>query len=270
MPVPDLTDRPIADLMSLHGRTAIVTGAVSGTGAGIARRLAQAGAAVIITDRDAVAASEAARNLAAHRLPISGLPLDVRNEQSFAELAAQVVERVGPIGIWVNNAGIYPRSPFLEMASSDWDEVLEHNLKSAFLGSRTAAQHMVEHGRGGVIVNVGSIASFKAPAAGIGHYVSSKFGLRGLTHALAVELGPHDIRVLGVAPTFTQTAGTRARRNDLDDAAFQRHINKVGAAKPLRRVAVPDDVARVVLFCASDLSTFMTGTTLPVDGGDLA
>ena len=100
--------------------------------------------------------------------------------------------------------------------------------------------------------------------------MSSKFGLRGLTQALAVELGSHQIRVLGVAPTFTETEGTRARRADLDDEAYRRFIDKVGAAKPLRRVAVPDDVARVVLFCASDLSSFMTGATLPVDGGDLA
>ena len=270
MSVPDLTDRAITDLVSLRGRTAIVTGAANGTGAGIARRLAQAEANVVITDRDAVVAADAARAMAADGLPISGRALDVRDDESFSELASHTAEQLGPISIWVNNAGIYPGSTFLEMTSSDWDEVLDHNLKSAFLGSRTAARQMVEAGRGGVIVNVGSIASFRAPSAGIGHYVSSKFGLRGLTHALAVELGPHQIRVLGVAPTFTETAGTRARRNDLDDNAYRRFVDKVGTAKPLGRVAVPDDVARVVLFCASDLSSFMTGTTLPVDGGDLA
>ena len=85
---------------------------------------------------------------------------------------------------------------------------------------------MVDAGHGGVIVNVGSIASFRGTTAGIGHYVSSKFGLRGLTQALAVELGPHQIRVLGVAPTFTETEGTRARRADLDDVAYQRFIDR--------------------------------------------
>ncbi len=270
MPIPDLTDRAIADLVSLEGRVAIITAATNGTGAGIAIRLAQAGATVVITHRDAGTASDAAQTMAAHGLSIHGFGLDVREEGSFIELASGVVNDLGPLGIWVNNAGIYPGSSFLDMTAAEWDEVLDHNLRSAFLGSRTAAQQMVQAGHGGVIVNVGSTASFRAPSAGMGHYVSSKFGLRGLTQALAVELGPHQIRVLGVAPTFTETEGTRARRADLDDDAYRRYIDKVGAAKPLRRVGVPDDVARVVLFCASDLSSFMTGATLPVDGGDLA
>jgi NAD(P)-dependent dehydrogenase (short-subunit alcohol dehydrogenase family) len=270
LPIPDLTDRAIADLVSLEARVAVVTGATNGTGAGIAVRLAQAGATVVITDRDAGTATDAARSMAAHGLSIHGFELDVREERAFAELASGVAHEHGPIGIWVNNAGIYPGSAFLDMTASEWDEVLDHNLRSAFLGSRTAAQQMVQAGRGGVIVNVGSTASFRAPSAGMSHYVSSKFGLRGLTQALAVELGPHQIRVLGVAPTFTETEGTRARRADLDDDAYRRFIDKVGATKPLRRVGVPDDVARVVLFCASDLSSFMTGATLPVDGGDLA
>ena len=270
MPIPDMTDRAIAHLVSLNGQVAVVTGAPNGTGAGIAIRLAQAGATVVITDRDAEAARDAARTMATTGLPIHGFALDVRDEPSFADLASRIAHELGSIGIWVNNAGIYPGSPFLEMTASDWDEVLDHNLRSAFLGSRTAARQMVEAGRGGVIVNVGSTAGFRAPTAGMGHYVSSKFGLRGLTQALAVELGPHRIRVLGVAPTFTETEGTRARRADLDDDTYRRFIDQVGAAKPLRRVGVPDDVARVVLFCASDLSSFMTGATLPVDGGDLA
>jgi NAD(P)-dependent dehydrogenase (short-subunit alcohol dehydrogenase family) len=102
------------------------------------------------------------------------------------------------------------------------------------------------------------------------HYVSSKFGMRGLTKALAVELGPHGIRVLGVAPTFTVTPGTRARRPELDDDAYRSYLEAAGASKPLGRIGVPDDVGRVVLFCASDLAALMTGSTLAVDAGDLA
>ena len=125
-------------------------------------------------------------------------------------------------------------------------------------------------GAGGVIINVGSTSSYRASAPGMAHYVSSKFGMRGLTKALAVELGPHGIRVLGVAPTFTVTPGTRARRADLDDDAYRSYLDAAGAAKPLGRVGVPDDVGRVVLFCASDLAALMTGSTLAVDAGDLA
>ena len=270
MSIPDLSDRAIADLVSLNGRVAVVTGAINGTGASIARRLAQAGAAVAITHADPVVAREAAAELPAGGEQIHGLGLDVTDEQSFAELAAQVEADHGPIGIWVNNAGIYPGSGLLEMTTADWDQVMDHNLRSAFLGTKVAAAQMVSTGSGGVIVNVGSISSFRAPYPGMSHYIASKFGLRGLTQALAVELGPHQIRVLGVAPTFTVTEGTRARRSDLDDEAYVAYLDRIGAKKPLGRVAVADDVARVVLFCASDLSSFMTGTTLPVDGGDLA
>jgi len=156
------------------------------------------------------------------------------------------------------------------MTAAAWDEVVDFNLKGCFLGAREAAKRMIAGGTGGVIVNIGSTSSFRASAPGIAHYVSSKFGLRGLTKALAVELGCHGIRVLGVAPTYIDTPGVRARHADLDDAAYEERIAKVGASKPLGRVGVPDDVARVVLFCVSDLAALMTGSTLAVDAGDLA
>ena len=210
MSVPDLTDRSITDLVSLEGRVAVVTGAVNGTGAGIAIRLAEAGATVVITHQDPALAERAAQRMANPELSIHGVGLDVSSEASFAALASHVADQFAPIRIWVNNAGIYPGSSLLDMTAADWDEVLDHNLKGAFLGARTVARQMVDAGQGGVIVNVGSIASFRAYSGGMAHYVSSKFGLRGLTQALAVELGPHQIRVLGVAPTFTETEGTRA------------------------------------------------------------
>ena len=104
-------------------------------------------------------------------------------------------------------------------------------------------------------------------APGVAHYVASKFGVRGLTQALAVELGPHGIRVLEVAPTVTLTPGLEAARGPLESAGFA--LDELGPRLPLGRVAVPDDVARVVLFCASDLSLLMTGSTLLVDAGEL-
>ena len=156
------------------------------------------------------------------------------------------------------------------MTEAQWDEVTDFNLKGAFLGAREAARRMVAGQHGGVIVNIASTSAFRASAPGLAHYVASKFGVRGLTQALAVELGPLGVRVLGVAATFTVTPGTRARRSDLDDEEYAAYIERVGAGKPLGRVAVPDDVARVVLFCASDLSSLMTGSTVVVDAGDLA
>lgn len=263
-------ERSISDLISLEGRVAVVTGGARGTGAAIARRLAQAGAAVVIGDSDEAAAEATAGELHAAGWPVTGLRLAVDVETDVSEFADRAVDHHGTIDVWVNNAGIYPNASVLDMTEAQWDEVVDFNLKGVFLGAREAARRMVAAQRGGVIVNIASTAAFRASAPGIAHYVASKFGVRGLTHALAVELGPLGIRVLGVAATFTQTPGTRAGRSDLDDTEYAAYVERIAARKPLRRVAVPDDVARVVLFCASDLSSLMTGSTIMVDAGDLA
>ena len=145
--------------------------------------------------------------------------------------------------------------------------MLDTNLRGTFLGAREAARAMVALGDGGVIVNISSTAAFRADAAGAAHYVASKFGVRGLTKALARELGPHGIRVLEVAPTVTLTPGLDEQADALRAAGFA--LEELGPMLPLGRVAVPDDVARVVLFCASGLSALMTGSTLLVDAGEL-
>ena len=266
MAIPDVSDRSIAELISLDGRVAVVTGGARGTGFGIVRRLAEAGATVVIGDGDEREAVEAAGAVAG----VHGWKLAIDDDEAVTSFAGRVVEDLGRLDIWVNNAGIYPGAPVLDMTADQWDEVLDFNLKGAFLGAREAAKRMIAGGRGGVIVNIGSTSSFRAYAVGMANYISSKFGMRGLTQALAVELAPHNIRVLGVAPTFTVSPGTRARRADLDDDAYREYIEKAGAGKPLGRIGVPDDVGRVVLFCASDLSMLMTGSTLAVDAGDLA
>jgi NAD(P)-dependent dehydrogenase (short-subunit alcohol dehydrogenase family) len=268
--IPDVSDRSIAQLMSLDARVAVVTGGTRGTGLAIARRLAEAGATVVVTDADEHAADAAARGLASVNRRVVGMGLNTGEEAATVALADKVVERLAGLDIWVNNAGIYPRTPVLEMSGEKWDQVLDHNLRASFLGGREAAKRMVARGIGGVIVNIASTSAFRASTPGLAHYVASKFGMRGLTQAMAVELGPFGIRVLGIAATFTVTEGTRAGRADLDDEAFAAYLRTVGEHKPLGRVGVPDDVARAVLFCASDLSMLMTGSTLAVDAGELA
>jgi NAD(P)-dependent dehydrogenase (short-subunit alcohol dehydrogenase family) len=270
MAIADVSDKSIADLISLRGQVAVVTGGGRGTGLGIVRRLAEAGAAVVIGDGDEEAARQAAQAVDPAGDRVFGMKLDVDDEVSVTGFAEGVVSDLGTIDLWVNNAGIYPGAPVLDMTSTQWDQVVDFNLKGVFLGAREAARRMISAGHGGVIVNIASTASFRAAGSGNAHYVSSKFGVRGLTKALAVELGQYGIRVLGVAPTFIETPGTRERRADLDDSEYREFIQRAGAAKALGRVGVPDDVARVVLFCASDLSAFMTGSTLAVDAGDLA
>jgi NAD(P)-dependent dehydrogenase (short-subunit alcohol dehydrogenase family) len=182
-------------------------------------------------------------------------------------LVDRTVDEQGRLDVWVNAAGVYPTSPLLELGDDEWDLVLETNLRGTFVGAREAARAMVARGAGGVIVNVTSTAAHRAESGGAAHYVASKFGVRGLTRALAVELGPHGIRVLAVAPTVTLTPGLEEQRESLRTAGFA--LEELGPALPLGRVAVPDDVARVVLFCASDLSLVMTGSTLLADAGEL-
>ena len=183
-------------------------------------------------------------------------------------MAERALAELGRLDVWVNGAGIYPTSPLLELTEDDWDGVLDVNLRGTFIGAREAARAMIAAGAGGVIVNVSSTAAYRAAGPAVSHYVASKFGVRGLTQSLAVELGVHGIRVLAVAPTVTLTPGLEAQRAPLEQAGFL--LDELGPRLPLGRVAVPDDVARVVVFCASDLSLLMTGSTLLVDAGELA
>lgn len=261
----DVSDASLADLLTLRGRVAVVTGAARGIGYATAARLLEAGARVVVADVDGPAAERAAARLGERAL---AAPVDVADETSVCELVLSAVEACGRLDIWVSNAGVYPPAPVLELSADEWDRMLAVNLRGTFLGAREAARAMIAAGKGGVIVNVASTAAYRADAPGVAHYVASKFGVRGLTQSLAVELGPHGIRVLAVAPTVTLTPGLEEQRAPLEAAGFA--LDDLGPRLPLGRVAVPDDIARVVLFCASDLSLLMTGSTLLVDAGELA
>ena len=272
MPVADLTEVPLASLMSLAGKTAVVTGGARGIGSAISRRLAEAGANVVVADVDAAAAVQTAKEITATAAGATGVSamgreLDVTSGDDIASVADAVVDEHGSLDIWVNNAGIYPIQPLLDVTDDDWDRVLDVNLRGAFIGSREAARRMVAAGSGGVIVNIASVSGYRG-RKGLAHYSSSKHGLRGLTRSLAVELGPHGIRALAIAPTMVVTPGTEAVAAQARTADM--HSTEVYSQLPLGRPGVPDDIARVVLFCASDLASFMTGSTLAVDAGQMA
>lgn len=269
MPIPDFTGRSIAELISLQGKSAVVTGGARGLGLAIGTRLAEAGASVYLADVDAALAENSARGLTEKGYKVSSGTVDVTKSESISTLADQVVQQLGGVDIWVNNAGIYPITPLLQIADEEWKRVIDINLTGTFIGAREAAKRMIAAGKGGVIINLASTAGYRA-GEGLAHYVSTKHGVRGLTKSLAVELGHYNIRVLALAPTFIQTPGTAAFNAG---GAVQGGVDMnqaYGARLPLGRAGVPDDVARVALFCASDLSGFMTGSTLPVDAGDLA
>jgi NAD(P)-dependent dehydrogenase (short-subunit alcohol dehydrogenase family) len=269
MAIPDVSARSLAQLISLEGRAAVVTGGAVGIGYAIAQRFAQAGAQVLIGDvHDA---NDAARSLAGESGgEVVGTPLDVAETGSIRACADLAVQEFGRLDIWVNNAGIYPSVALLDMSDDDWDRVLRVNLRGSFVGAREAASRMVQAGNGGVVLNLASTAGYKAGGPGVAHYVASKHAIRGLTKSLAVELGPHGIRALAIAPTLIDTPGIAAGREAFKRAGLGDLLDTYAERLPLGRIGVADDVARVALFCASDLALFMTGSTLLVDGGDIA
>jgi NAD(P)-dependent dehydrogenase (short-subunit alcohol dehydrogenase family) len=254
----------LAELITLTDRVAVVTGAGAGVGTAIARRLAEAGATVVVADIDGEAAQRVADSLGQ---PAVAHVVDVTSEQSIKALTAEVARRFGRLDAWVNNVGVYPRDDLLTMARDRWRHVLDVNLTGTFLCSRAAARLMIDTGDNGVIVNLASLSAFRAPSANMTHYVASKAGVVGLTHSLAVELGPHGIRVVGVAPAFVPTDNA-LELLELDGLSDP--VPLFAERMPLRRVLDPDDVARVVFFAVSGLASMVSGSTLLVDGGQLS
>jgi NAD(P)-dependent dehydrogenase (short-subunit alcohol dehydrogenase family) len=273
MAIADVSNKSLAELISLSGRTAIVTGGAQGLGKAIARRLAEAGAAVVIGDLQLESAQRAAKELSAtYGARVIATHLDVSDSGSIAAIAELATTQLGGLDIWVNNAGLYPNVELLKMTDELWDRVMDVNLRGVFAGCREAARRMIAAGRGGVIVNVVSTAGFKGVAPGVSAYVASKHGVRGLIRQLAIELAPHGIRVLGVAPTFCTTEGNTAALQALAATSDRNILEEIEATLTSRlgRIGVPDDIGRVALFCASDLSMFMTGSTLLADAGEVS
>lgn len=266
MTIPDHSARSLTDLLSLAGRVAVVTGAARGIGAQIVRRLAEAGADVVAGDLDADGAAALAAEVAdASGRRVIACAMDVTDTTTLAAAADLAVRELGRLDIWVNNAGIFPTTgPAIEATDEFIDRLLRVNTRGSFAGAREAAKRMTH---GGVIINMLSTTAFKGNV-GISAYITSKHALVGTTKALALEFGPMDIRVLGVAPSFITTPGTDDQLAPLKAAGLD--IERRVANNPLGRAGVPDDIARVVVFACSDLSAYMTGSTLAVDAGSLA
>jgi NAD(P)-dependent dehydrogenase (short-subunit alcohol dehydrogenase family) len=267
----DPSAKRIEQLVSLTGRHAVITGAARGIGYAIARRLAEAGADVLLGDQDVKGAALASEALS-KEFGVRAFPcaLEVGEARSVARLAEVAGEKLGAIDIWVNNAGVYPTRNLIETTDEEWDLVSDTNLKGTFLGCREAGRRMAAAGSG-VIINITSVSGYRGRPS-MAHYVASKHGVVGLTKALALELGPKGVRVVAVSPALTETPGYREamERNSASGATGQSNLElheRLRAMVPLGRMGQPDDVARVVLFCASDLAAFVTATTVFADGG---
>jgi 2-deoxy-D-gluconate 3-dehydrogenase len=258
----------LADLFDLTGRTAVVTGGAMGIGSAICARLAAAGAAVVIADLDLAAAEATAKELEASAHDVLPVQVDVADEDDVRALFATAIDWSGRIDILVNNAGIFPTVPVLDMTADQFDRVQEVNLRGAFLCAREAGRRMRDQGTGGVIVNVTSIDALHPSSVGLAHYDASKHGLWGFTKNLALELAPFGIRVNALAPGAVATPGAAAAQST-SDVDPQDLLVGFLARIPLRRIGQPDDIARMALVLASDVSSYVTGSQVVVDGGVL-
>ncbi len=259
----------LTDLLDLHGRTAIVTGGAMGIGRGIVERLAEAGASVVVADADLAAAEATAKELTDQHRSVLPMYVDVGDADDVHTLVADTIGWRGRVDILVNNAGIFPSMPVLEMTPDDFDRVIRTNLRGVYLCSREAALRMRGQDSGGRIVNVTSVDALHPSSVGLAHYDASKHGVWGFTKNLALELAPHHIWVNAVAPGAVATPGVAAMQGGSGGTDPQETLQAFLARIPAGRMGVPDDIARAVLFLASDLASYVTGAQLVVDGGVL-
>ncbi len=263
----------LSELIKLAEKTAVVTGGAAGIGFAICYRLAEAGAAILVADIDTQAAQKASEELKSYGYKSHFTRCDVSREDEVKTMVNTATEQMGGIDILVNNAGIYPRTLLGEMTGDDFEKVVSVNLTGTFLCSRYASEKMIAQGRGGCIINIASIEAVHPSSTGMSAYDASKGGVLMLTKSLAVELGRHNIRVNAIAPGGIMTQGAvsriRGESSEEQERAQRQELKAFMARMVLGRMGEADDVARVALFLASDLASYITGDLIVVDGGYL-
>lgn len=242
--------------MKLKDKVALVTGAGQGIGRGIALALAREGAKVVVSDITDKA-KEVAKEIESFGSEALAVKADVRNSKETKEMVKTAIDKFGRIDILVNNAGIYPFKSLVDMEEEDWDKVLGVNLKGVFNCTKAVLPKMIEQ-KSGVIINISSIAGAVVGYSNLAHYSASKAGMVGFTKAAALELAQYGIRVNAIAPGAIETPGTKV----LGEA-----LKQVEQTVPLKRVGQPEDIANLVVFLASEASSYITGQLIIADGG---
>lgn len=252
-------------MRNLKNKIALVTGAKQGMGKSHAIALAKQGVKVIITDinqSECQKVVDEIRNLGGEA---TAFKLDVSNKSEVDSVISEIVKKFGKIDILINNAGICQFKPFLELSEQDWDRTIDINLKGEFLCAQAAARIMKER-KGGVIVNIASVAMGQQGIGmpNIAHYCASKGGIAAMTEAMAVELAPYNIRVNAIAPGMIETPMIGAVKSD--PKTMEAILQRI----PLKRIGKSEEVSELVVFLASDSSSYITGSVVVIDGGWLS
>ncbi|WP_315906768.1 glucose 1-dehydrogenase [Priestia koreensis] len=240
--------------MSFQDQVVIVTGAANGIGKGVALAYAEKGAKVVLADMDEEKGAQLVQEIMSKQGTALFVQTDVRKEEDIVSLMKETVEKYGKINVLINNAGVSRwKSPY-ELTLEEWDDIINTNLRSVFLGSREAAKYMRNNEKGGSIVNMASTRAFMSEKD-TEAYAATKGGISALTHALAISLGDDSIRVNAISPGWIETS-------HYDEL---RHIDHT--QHPSGRVGKPSDIARACLYLTHPENDFVTGENLIIDGG---
>ena len=259
---PNRMVRPVTDdLFQLNGKIALVTGASGGLGCHFAKLLAKRGATVILTARRTALIEEAAEQIRQNGGHAHSFTMDVTDERAVSDTFAAVESRIGTADIVINNSGIVIGESALKIDQSEWDRVIDTNLRGVWTVAREAGKRLVAGQRGGSLINVASILGLRV-AKGVSSYAISKAGVIQMTRALSLEWARYQIRVNAIAPGFILTD---FNRDYFESGAGDDTIAQI----PQRRIGVPSDLDGTLLLLASDASSYMTGSVVVIDGGHL-
>ncbi|MFX0184875.1 MAG: SDR family NAD(P)-dependent oxidoreductase [Candidatus Hodarchaeota archaeon] len=262
----DLRCKKILDLLSLDDKVAVITGAASGIGLATAKLLSEVGVTTILLDIDELHGKKAAAKIRKSGGNAEFFRCDVTSSDECKQVVDEIYQKFKRIDILFNNAGVIKRKSILDLEERDWNHIIDVNMKGIYLLSKNVIPLMIKAG-GGSIVNTGSGWGLRGGSKALA-YCASKGGVVNMTRAMAIDHGKHGIRVNCVCPGDTDTPMLRGEAHQLgiDEEEFM----KEAADRPINRVGTAEDIANAVLFLVSDLSSWVTGTTIVVDGGGIA
>ncbi len=252
-------------MFNLKEKVAIITGSRQGMGKSHAIKLAQAGAKVVVSDISLEDCQKVVEEIENQKGEAIAVKCDVTKKTEVDDMIKTTIDKWGKVDILVNNAGIVAFKPFVDLTEAEWDKMLEINLKGQFLCAQAAAKEMIKQ-KSGSIVNIASVEMGQVGAGMpmIVHYCASKGGVVAMTEALAVELAPCNIRVNAIAPGAIETPMVEAVKQD------SKMMEQTLAKIPMQRMGKPEEVSNLVLFLASDASSYITGDAIIIDGGWMA